>query len=113
MEQSKIFTSSDVQEVPDGCEDGTEVGEEDGERFDEQDHEFVKEIGFHTRCLMDLVPTLELNIALSGEQRREAMHAPKSPFLVSEPAHVYISLVRDKFKNADDRLVERLGEASW
>ena len=113
MEQSKIITSSVVQEVSDNHEFGGDVDMEDGERSDDEDPEFVEEIGFRTRCLMDLVPSLELNIALDGEQRRETIHAPKSSFSVSEPAHVYISLVRDKFKNADDRLVERLGEANW
>ncbi len=62
---------------------------------------------------MDLVPTLELNLALAGKRRLREVQAAENPFRVSEPAHVYISLVRDKYNEADNRLIERLGEANW
>ena len=34
-------------------------------------------------------------------------------FQVSGPARTYVINVRDRFANADSRLVERLGEANW
>ena len=38
--------------------------------------------------------------------------APK-PFQVSDADRVYISLVRDKFKDAQVQLIEHLGESNW
>ena len=35
------------------------------------------------------------------------------PFRLSDPAAIYVSLVRDKFRNAQAQLVSRLGEANW
>lgn len=35
------------------------------------------------------------------------------PFHVSNAARVYIALIRDKFKDAEPHLVDRLGEANW
>ena len=50
--------------------------------------------------------------------RAEIAHDQRSyvtsvPFSVSGPATIYVNLVRDKFKKAHHKLVERLGEANW
>jgi len=114
IEQSRIITSSDGQEVIDDCEDtGSECDTEDGDGPDERGSNLLQDLEFRTLCLMDLVPTLELNLALAGKRRLREVQAAESPFRVSEPAHVYISLVRDKYNEADNRLIELLGEANW
>lgn len=114
IEQSKIITSNDGPEVIGDCEDtGSECDTEDGDGPDGRGSNFLQDLEFRTLCLMDLVPTLELNLALAGKSRLREVRAAENPFRVSEPAHVYISLVRDKYKEADNSLIERLGEANW
>ena len=114
IEQSRIITYNNTQETADDHEDaGSESDVEDEEIPDELEYNLIKDIQSRTQCLMDLVPTLEINLALAGKERRRVLHATQNPFLISEPAHVYISLVREKYKEADDKLVERLGEANW
>ena len=62
---------------------------------------------------LDLVPTLELTLEhVEGFQKR-TRPIRTEPFSASNPAGIYISLVRDRFPEADDRLIERLGEANW
>ena len=61
---------------------------------------------------LDLVPTLELTLE-HVERRQRQPGLTTEPSYASNPANIYISLVRDKFPEANDRLVERLGEANW
>ena len=65
------------------------------------------------QSLMNLAPAIENNLAQVERQILEAKHTSASVFNVSLPAQIYVSHVRDKFKKAPTRLVERLGEANW
>ncbi len=114
IDQSKIITSVGAQDfINDSDDTGAEPNAEDEHDLEERGSDLGKNLEFQIQCLMDLVPTLELNLALARNRRERESHAAKVPFHASEPAHVYISLVRDKYKEADNRLVERLGEANW
>lgn len=45
--------------------------------------------------------------------RDQHTHLTSVPFSLSGPATIYISLVREEFKQAHCKLVEQLGEAKW
>lgn len=115
VEQAKCIAKSKAPGA--GEYDGDESSEND---TDEED--FVKSIhdGFllrdltkHNRWLGELSPILEQNLSRVRLHERKAMYPPIVPFAVSRPALTYVGLVRDKFKSAGQKLVERLGEANW
>ena len=61
--------------------------------------------------LLELLPALEQScshLQLPKESRRKEAH-----FSVSESALPFVQSIADKFKDADQRLVQRLGEANW
>ena len=62
---------------------------------------------------MELGPSLEQNLKYSENAQDRSSAFASVPFSISGPAMTYISLVRDKFKRANSKLVERLGEANW
>ena len=62
---------------------------------------------------MELGPSLEQNLQHADTARNQSSHLPSVPFTVSDPAMIYVSLIREKFKQAHYKLVERLGEANW
>ena len=47
------------------------------------------------------------------KSRVEALLPPLVPFHLSGPAWKYVLLVREKYKNAEEQLVNRLGESNW
>ena len=65
-----------------------------------------------TECLLDLVPTIERNIIHAVKLTAKP---PTSliPFSMTEAARPFILRIADKFTNASNKLVERLGEANW
>lgn len=129
MEHSTLIISHDSAQTSKPCDDIGEVyssesdvsydgGNSDGEISDaEMHHRLVLDIGnelkFRTQCLMDLLPSLEQNIALVDSYHPKSSIPTVPPFTISTPAHTYISLLRDKYRNADEALIERLGEANW
>ena len=38
---------------------------------------------------------------------------PIAAFQISDPAHAYVSLVKDRFHNISEQLANRLGQANW
>lgn len=77
------------------------------------DPDIVRDLQFHIACLVDLGSTLEKSLICRETARARSVQVAAAPFHASDAARVYISLVRDKFKDADAQLVERLGEANW
>lgn len=67
----------------------------------------------HILSLMNLGPAIENTLAQAERRDVDGVRLPVSIFNVSEPAKPYVSSVRDKFREAPVRLVERLGEANW
>ena len=71
------------------------------------------ELQFHIGCLVDLGSTLEKSLLCTETSRVRSSQTTPLPFHVSDAASVYISIIRDKFKDAEAQLIERLGEANW
>lgn len=73
----------------------------------------AEELRLQTQWLTQLGPVLEQNL-FSAQKARMQVSLPESvSFSVSGPAKIYVSLVREKYKQAQNQLVERLGEANW
>jgi len=72
-----------------------------------------RSIAFSTACLMELLPTLERTLLFASQNRVLENEQKALSFQVTEPARAYISMIYHRFKNADIRLLERLGEANW
>ena len=62
---------------------------------------------------MEWAPVLELDLVHADELLAREVRPAYVAFRVSDPAQSYVQLVREKYKNAEHRLVERLGEANW
>ena len=62
---------------------------------------------------MELGSCLKDNLRHTEAARNQSSNLASVPFAVSDPAMIYVSLIRDKFKQAHHKLVERLGEANW
>lgn len=77
------------------------------------DPDIVRDLQFHIACLVDLGSTLEKSLLCRKTARARSVQVAAVPIHAYDAARVYISLVRDKFKDADAQLVERLGEANW
>jgi hypothetical protein len=74
----------------------------------------LESIEFHTKCLMDLLPSMEQiykNLCDLGVRLEESKG--KISFHATDAARPYVLQVHNKFKNASISLVERLGEANW
>ena len=56
---------------------------------------------------------MQQNLLQARKSRIKSSYLPLGPFRLSDFAAIYVSLVRDKFRNAQDQLVNRLGEANW
>jgi hypothetical protein len=65
---------------------------------------------------MDLLPSIErtaLQLRDIPEPKDASSATHLVQFHVSEPAYAYVLQIRDKFPNADGKLIERLAEANW
>lgn len=56
---------------------------------------------------------MQQNLLHARKSCAKSSHPPVVPFRLSVPAAIYVSMVRDKFRNAQAQLVNRLGEANW
>lgn len=77
--------------------------------------EIASDIKFYNLRLMDLLPSIERTALAVKEIPESEMDTTHNsvPFKVSKPAYAYVLQVRDKFPQADNKLMERLGEANW
>ena len=86
---------------------------EENSSDDDENTDIVDELRLQTQWLTQLGPILQQNLVSAQKPRIQASLPAPVPFSVSGPAKVYVSLVREKYKLAQDNLVERLGEANW
>jgi hypothetical protein len=78
--------------------------------------EVALDIKFYNLRLMDLLPSIErtaLQPKDAAESKNDSNSVASVPFQVSKPAHAYVLQVRDKFPKAENKLIERLGQANW
>ena len=96
-----------------GLDDRGSDTDEDDISEDDDRGDIVEELRVQIRWLMQLAPTLEQNLIHAENTRFHASSPTGLPFSVSGPAAIYVSLVREKYRQAETQLVERLGEANW
>ena len=115
IEQTKVITSTRNRETTGNSSDWEEELDTDGEDSseDEDSADIIEELRLQTQWLTQLRPALEQNLASAQKAHNQASLPAPVSFSVSEPAKYYVSLVREKYKQAQDQLVERLGEANW
>lgn len=87
--------------------------DEDSSSDDDGPSDTIEELGFATKCLVELGPTLHQNLRYAEKARIQSGQPPTVPFCVSGPAWIYVLHVREKYRQAQCQLVERLGEANW
>jgi hypothetical protein len=87
--------------------------DEDNDDWHPPARAIVQTITSVSGCLVDLLPTLEKAVTLSQESSMRSNVAPSTAFQVSEPASYFVRNVTDKFRKAEVKLAERLGEANW
>ena len=112
-EQAKSIVSKNVDQA---SSEGSEDEEEYGVSKDEVpngENNIAGELQFHISCLVDLGFTLEKSLLCTETSRVRSSETTPLPFHISDAASVYISIIRDKFKDAEAQLIERLGEANW
>ena len=80
---------------------------------DDEEPDIVESLSFHVGCLMELVPSMEGSLAHLHVVKSHSAAPIRAPFSVSGPARPFVQNISDKFEQADNRLIERLGESNW
>ena len=111
IKQGNLILARNQDEISGNDHDGdVEYDSEREGSSDSGSYDIAEDIDFTLTCLIELGPSLEQNLK---HAERAWIQRTCIPFSVSGPAMTYISLVREKFRKADQKLVERLGEANW
>ena len=115
VEQTKVITSiRSHAAAPNGSDWAGEADTDEDDSSDDDDTtNIAEELRLQTQRLTQLGPVLEQNLVSARKVRTQASPPESVSFSVSGPAKIYVSLVREKYKQAQDQLVERLGEANW
>ena len=113
LEQTKIITSNRVENEEDVSSDDSYNTEEECTSDEEETSDIVQVLKSRINCLVELGPTLQQNLLYARKTHVESFYPPVVPFRLSDPAKIYVSLVREKYRNAQDQLVDRLGESNW
>ena len=88
--------------------------ESDSDDYSDVDSsEMCDDMEFAVNRLMELRPSIEQNLTPKRDLATKAVQAPSRLSCLSTPARVYVGHIREKFYQAPDQLVERLGEANW
>ena len=115
VDQIKIITTNKYDAAGQGQffhRDGDDT-DEDSSSDDDGHSDMIEELGFATKCLLELGPTLYQNLRYAEKARVQSGQPPTVPFCVSGPAWIDVLHVREKHRQAQSQLVERLGEANW
>lgn len=113
VKQSNPITHGDQDEILQNDRETDEENVSETDLSDSGSYDITEDIDFTVRCLTELGPSLAQNLQHAENARDQHLCLTGVPFSVSGPAKIYVSLVREKFKKAPYRLVERLGEANW
>ena len=116
-----MISSRGIQASTENSEDEEDDEEDEEEEEDGSSQEgssdegldIAEDLRFHIACLVVLGSTLEKSHLCAEKSLERSSQVASVPFHVSDAAKVYISLIRDKFSEAEASLVERLGEANW
>ncbi len=100
-------------EPPDGDDSDEDYDSGAEGLWNGESYDLCEDIGFSIACLAELRTSLEQNLVRAEKNRSHNARPPPVSFCLSDPAKIYVSLVREKFRQAPDQLVERLGQANW
>lgn len=67
----------------------------------------------NVKLLMDLLPSIEHILSFTDSRPADDRLQYTATFEASAPARIWISQIVDKYRDASENLVERLGEANW
>ena len=113
LEQARSIVSTRNHRDEDTGSDASSDSDESSSSNIEEASDIIEELRSHVSHLVELGPILVQNVAYARKAHTKSSHPPVIPFHLSDPAKVYVSLVREKFRNAQDHLVDRLGESNW
>ena len=71
------------------------------------------DVKLHIDLLIELGPLLQENLQFCNESAPENTEFSSQSARLSDPARKYASIIRDRFPNADEALIFKLGEANW
>ena len=83
---------------------------------DEEDDEagnLYQKIRKNIEHLLELAPSLQRNLVYARKARADFSQPSVVPFCLSERARPYVSMVRERFQDAQESLVNCLGEVNW
>ena len=112
MEQSAVIFSNAGAENDNDSDVGS-ASDEESESGSEESDDIVQELGCQIGYLVELAPTLHKNRLSAQKARLQLTYPPIKPFSLSNPALVYVSMVRERYRNAHERLIDRLGVSNW
>ena len=111
--RSIINPVSDENSQGDDCSD-SELSSDENDVLNCDDLKgLARRIQIQTSHLVRIGPTLQQTLTCAEKAEAQSPFPPAVPFMISDPADFYVSSIRDKFKQAQDRLIARLGEANW
>ena len=113
LEQSETIVSEEDTRASQYAGDESDQSDSDTEVSSNKEESLYEDIQFGIVRLMELAPTLQRNIVRGERARAQRILSSAQPFRVSEPAEIYVSIAREKFKQADLNLIQRLGQANW
>ena len=73
---------------------------------------FCQGLKNNIESLLELGPILHENLCAQRIHAEEPRR-PDAIFQVSDPAMAYIAMIRERYGQAEDQLIDRLGEANW
>ncbi|KAM0802914.1 hypothetical protein BDR22DRAFT_887245 [Usnea florida] len=113
LEQSETIVSDEDTRALQYAGDENDQSDSDSEVSSNGEESLYENIKFGIACLMELAPTLQRNIFRGEKARAQRILSSAQPFFESDPAEIYVSMAREKFKQADLNLIQRLGQANW
>lgn len=113
VEQTRTITSDQCEKDGEAGSDNGYDTDGDSASDDEETGDIVKELRSQIGYLLELGTTLQKNLLYARKARIESSYPPVVPFRLSDPAKIYVALVQEKYRNAPDQLVDRLGESNW
>ena len=113
LEQSETIVADDNMRASQYAGDESDQSDSESETSSNGEESLYENIQFGIARLIELAPTLQKNIVRGKKARTQRIPSSAQPFRVSEPADIYVSMAREKFKQADLNLVQRLGQSNW
>ena len=113
FEQAEMIVSDGDTRASQYAGDESDQSDSDSETSSNGEESLYENIQFGIARLMELAPTLQKNVLRDKKARIERIVLSAHSLTVSQEARTYVSMAREKFKQADLNLVQRLGQSNW